>query len=94
MLIREVVDKDTLPTALVQKELAYSSQILGIHCPLEEISELREFYNMFQQHSRIYAFYLLVKTGRSLVSKANSLLVEDIKSLPYLNTEFKLYDIT
>lgn len=93
MLIREVVDKDTLPTALVQKELAYSSQILGIHCPLEEISELREFYNMFQQHSRIYAFYLLVKTGRSLVSKANSLLVEDIKSLPYLNTEFKLYDM-
>lgn len=93
MLIREVIDKDKLPIALIQKELAYSSQIIGIHCPPEEINELCQFYNMFHQYSRIYAFFLLAKTGRSLVSKANSLLVEDIKSLPYFNTEFNIYDI-
>ena len=93
MLIREIIDQDQLPILFVTEELVYSSQILGIHCPQDAEEELRAFYDIFNQHRKMYAFFLLAKTGRSLISKANSLLVEDIKSLPYLTTEFKLYDI-
>lgn len=81
ILIREM---DSLPIDLIDKGfIAYRNQIVGIHAPHSQVSELSELYNNLRRYHKIYRFSCALNSTRSLVSKATSILKQDIDELPY-----------
>ncbi|MEK6653009.1 MAG: N-6 DNA methylase [Nitrospirota bacterium] len=81
ILIKEL---DSLPIAFWNKEfLAYRHQIVGIHAPASQTSELYKLYDNFRRHHIIYRFLCALNSTLSLVGKATSILKHDIDALPY-----------
>jgi len=80
VLIKEI---DSLPIAFWEDGfLAYRNQILGIHAPPSEQSELREFYDTFKCSREILRFACILNGTRSLVGRSTSILKIDIDILP------------
>jgi len=81
VLIRE---NEKLPCAFWgQGSLAYKAQIVGIHAPPSERSDLLQFFDAFQlNRSALQAFCLLMGT-RALASKATAINKTDIDNLPW-----------
>ena len=90
LLIRETIDGDKLPMDFIDHGVAYSSQIIGIHSPQVDSIQLKNIFKNLSRYSRLYSFYLLATSGRTLIAKANSILMGDIKNLPYFDKEFSL----
>jgi len=66
-----------------KKFIAYQNQIIGIHAPQSQISELRELYDNIRLNHDTYRFFCTMHSVRSLVSMATSILKQDIDLLPY-----------
>lgn len=81
VLIKEV---DSLPVAFWDEGfLAYRNQIVGIHAPPSEVSELRKFYATFSRNQEILRFACTLNGTRSLAGKSTSILKHDIDMLSY-----------
>jgi hypothetical protein len=81
VLIKEI---DSLPVAYWDKGfLAYRHQIVGIHAPRTQVSELRKLYKNFLQNHRTYRFFCTLNSTQSLVGNATAILKQDIDILPY-----------
>ena len=87
ILIKEI---DSLPIAFWEKGyLAYRHQIVGIHAPSLESSEIYKVYNIFLSKHKMYKFAVTLNGTQSLVSKATAILKQDIDLLPYPKDENK-----
>ena len=92
VLIREVAGKNSIPIAFTPQNLSFMHQVIGIHAPENEIEELKSIEKRIK-NKRIYLFHAACVSGRYMVSKATSLLKEDIENLPYPEDE-KEFDFT
>ena len=66
-----------------QGPLAYKHEIVGIHAPRSEKSELWQLYDNFKSHIEFYKFSCALNGTRSLLSKATEIIKKDIDQLPY-----------
>ncbi len=81
VLIKET---DSLPIAFWNKGfIAYRHQIIGIHAPQSQVSDLRRFYESLISNHALYRFACTLNGTRALVGKATSILKQDIDILPY-----------
>ncbi len=81
VLIKEIA---SLPIAFWDESpLAYTHEIIGIHAPLDEISQLERLYNNLKENIEFYRFSCALNGTQSLVRKATAILKRDIDQLPY-----------
>jgi len=84
VLIREVVDGTAIPAIFSLDELVFSKQIIGIHAPKDNEEELKKLVALLND-SGLFGVLALVVSSRMLVSRATSILQDDIFALPYPN---------
>lgn len=85
VLIKEI---ETLPIAFWNDGfLAYGGQIVGVHAPKSQVSELREFYSQFAANRTMLQAFCALFGTRALSSKATSILKHDIDVLPWPKTK-------
>jgi hypothetical protein len=91
VLIREAVDGTAIPAYFSLDQLVFSKQIFGVHAPIQDTARLQELAIRLND-SGIYGVLAALTSSRMLVTRANSLLQNDILSLPYPddNEEIKL----
>ncbi|MCX6580150.1 MAG: N-6 DNA methylase [Candidatus Aminicenantes bacterium] len=82
VLIKEVAGADSIPVALVEEDLCFMHQVIGVHSPKEDIEELKQIENRIQGN-RAYLFHPAVFSGRYMIGRATSILKKDIDNLPY-----------
>lgn len=63
--------------------IAYGDQIVGIHAPVSQASELRGLHDTIRRHRSLYRFSCTLNSTHLLVGKATSILKQDIDALPY-----------
>ena len=63
--------------------LAYRNEIVGIHAPASDKSELRQLYKLFCDRHDVLRFIVMLHGSRSFVSKSTAILKEDIVQLPF-----------
>ncbi|WP_157280401.1 HsdM family class I SAM-dependent methyltransferase [Pedobacter borealis] len=81
LLIKEVVDTTfTIPVQYRNDDIVFKNSIFGIHSKSE--SELLEIESRFNGNT-LFPYYLAATSGRFMINKSSSLLLSDIKSLPF-----------
>jgi hypothetical protein len=81
ILIKEL---DSLPIAYWDKgSLAYRHEIVGIHAPDSEASELRKMYEFLKERHDFFRFIVALHGARSFVAKSTAILKRDIDLLPF-----------
>lgn len=91
VLIREVVDGLSVPAVFCKDDLVFSKQIIGINAPQRDENKLRDIADILND-SGVFGFLATVLSSRMLVSRATSILQDDIFSLPY-NEELREIDL-
>ena len=81
-LIRETATKGRLSAAFSDEELVFTKQVFGVHAPRCSEDELRQLVDRLVDGD-LYAMFLATTSSRYLVSKATSLLANDLRQLPY-----------
>lgn len=82
VMIREVPEGVSIPATFVDHELVFTNQIVGVHAPVEDVSQLKELASRLND-SGVYGVLAAVVSSRMLVGRASSLLKSDIMRLPY-----------
>ncbi|MCI5218942.1 MAG: hypothetical protein D3914_07085, partial [Candidatus Electrothrix sp. LOE2] len=88
-LIREVVDGLNIPATFSNKELVFTKQIIGVYAPESEREELQQLAARLND-SKIFGLLAIFVSGRSWVSRGNSLNFGDIKKIPYCDDLFDI----
>jgi len=83
LLIKEIAGDNVIPIEFRNDYLSFRNEIIGIHAPKKRISDLKNFFQQFQEHQQLFLFYLAGASGRYMVNKATALLKDDIMNLPY-----------
>ncbi len=88
VLIRE---NESLPVAYWDNgPLTYKHEIVGIHSPASERSELQRLFRDLTSNLGLNRFAVLLNSSRALVAKATAILKSDIEALPYPEDESDL----
>jgi hypothetical protein len=81
ILIRKI---ESLPIVFWNKGfIAYCNEIIGIHCPEADKSELNRLYKLFCDKHDILRFLITLHGSRSFVSKSTSVFKSDIDQIPF-----------
>lgn len=81
LLIREIITEKGIPIEFRDDYLTFTSQVLGIHSPFEDITELKNIESHIKKNRQII-FLISLLSSRVLISKSSSLLAGDILSMP------------
>jgi len=86
-----IKENESLPLAFRNKGfLAYRNEIVGIHAPSSDKSELRQLYTLFCDRHNVLRFIVMLHGSRSFVSKSTAILKEDIDQLPFPEQPYSL----
>lgn len=83
IIIKENIGKTNIPIVFLNENMCFSHEMIGIHAPNSEITELKKVYDIFQEFNTLYRFYILVTSSRLNVGRATSILKRDIDRLPF-----------
>ena len=83
VLIRKIVDDGlAIPAVYTDKGLVFTKQIIGVYAPENEQNHLKIFAKRLND-SKLFGILAIFVSGRTLVSRGNSLNSSDIMALPY-----------
>ena len=83
LLIRKIVDVGlAIPAVYTDKELVFTKQIIGVYAPDNERNQLKVLAKRLND-SKLLGILAFFVSGRTLVSRGNSLNSSDIMTLPY-----------
>lgn len=86
-----IKENESLPFAFRNKGfLAYRNEIVGIHAPSSDKSELRQLYKLFCDRHDVLRFIVMLHGSRSFVSKSTAILKEDIDRIPFPEQPYSL----
>ncbi|MGI8884605.1 MAG: HsdM family class I SAM-dependent methyltransferase, partial [Pyrinomonadaceae bacterium] len=85
MLIKENIGKSKkkIPIGYSDEYLTFRQTIVGIASPEEDLSQLLELYEYFEQHNTILRLFASATSNVYLVSRDSYLPKQDIMNLPY-----------
>lgn len=90
LLIREVLGNKKFIMEVVDFNLAFKHQIIGIHAP-NGLEELKSIESMLQNNYELYKVFLLAFSSRSGITMSSStLLQQDFMALPFPENEADL----
>lgn len=85
LLIKKSIGQTSIPVYLSKENISYKNEIIGIHCPEEDIEELRGIHDVIKNNP-LFRFYSFAISGRSGINRsARTALQSDILSVPYIN---------
>lgn len=83
LCIKKNIGKKSIPVFFSEKELGYKNEVIGIHCPIGEISTLKSILNVIAKNASFRAF-LLASSGRAGISRSPyTYTQQDIMNLPF-----------
>lgn len=83
LCVKKNIGEKSIPVFFSEKELGYKNEVIGIHCPIEEISTLKSIQNSIANNASFRAF-LLASSGRAGVSRSPyTYTQQDIMNLPF-----------
>jgi hypothetical protein len=91
VLIREKVDQSRIPVVLCDNYLTFEREIIAIHAPEEDRSELKYLAETLGSSS-LPVFLASIFSGRYLVSRATALLKHDLLSMPFISPNTPVLD--
>lgn len=75
---------ETLPIAFWDRgPLAYRHEIIGIHAPPPDESELRKLFTLLREHHDFLRFIVVLHGSRAFIAKSTAILKSDIDQLPF-----------
>jgi type I restriction-modification system DNA methylase subunit len=84
LLIREVLGNNSFIIAYSDEYLVFKHQIIGIHAPRNEISELKRLESYLRNNYNLLKMLLLSFSSRAGISKSfSTLLMKDFMLLPF-----------
>ncbi len=91
ILIKKTVGKKAIPVVFRDDYLTFRNEVIGIHCPDDEIDELLHFAAMFERNNHLFRFYITATSARFGVGRTPyTILLEDITNLPFVENEINL----
>ena len=87
LLIKEKLGKNGIIHALRDDYLTFRNDIIGIHGPKNELNSLRKFLSA---NGKLCLFYIATTSGQVAVSRATTILKNDIDNIPYSENIDKL----
>lgn len=91
LLIKKTIGKKAIPVEFRDDYLTFRNEVIGIHAPINEKSELFKLANTFQNDNQLFRFFIAATSARSGVSRSiYTCLAEDIYNLPFLEGDFNL----
>jgi hypothetical protein len=91
LLIKEIVEDNFIPTALLNSDTPFDSRIVGIHAPAKDRSELKKLNERLSLNMKTNVFYIISTGSQSLVSFATAIQKKDIMNLPYPENDSALH---
>ncbi|WP_299064647.1 N-6 DNA methylase [uncultured Polaribacter sp.] len=83
LLIKKNIGTYSIPTYLSDNPLGYKNEVFGIHCPDEDLNELKKVHSRIKNNS-LYRFHITTTSSRSGVSRSTkTILQKDILNLPF-----------
>lgn len=83
LLIKKNIGEHSIPCILLDYDIIFKNEIIGIHSPNEKIKELKNIFTRLHNNS-LYRFYVLTTSARSGVSRSTkTTLQKDILGIPY-----------
>lgn len=90
LLIRKILPPTSLIAEFIEKSLVFKSDILSIHAPESDSSDLKALSEFLKINGALLRFYILATSSRVRINKATSLYDEDILNIPYTENEQKI----
>ena len=83
LLIKKNIGKTSIPSVLLDYDLVFKNEVMGIHCPTKDFSKLKDVHLRIKNNS-LYRFYITTTSSRSGVSRSTkTILQKDILNLPF-----------
>lgn len=83
LLIRKVLPTKKLISSFFDMDIAFKSDILAIHAPVNQRDELLKLSGFLDKNGALLRFYILATSSRAKIIKATSLYDEDLLNIPY-----------
>ncbi|MBN2236018.1 MAG: N-6 DNA methylase, partial [Bacteroidales bacterium] len=91
LLIKKTIGKKAIPIEFRDDYLTFRNEIIGIHCPQNEMNELFDIAEMFKSNNDLFRFIITATSARFGVSRTPyTILLEDITELPFIEGDLKL----
>ncbi|MBK7809464.1 MAG: N-6 DNA methylase [Saprospiraceae bacterium] len=83
ILIKENIGFKRLTVTLLEEYMVFSSNIIGIHAPTNELNELKQLNHYFILNNDLLRFLIKTSSSQLSISKVTVPLKEDFMNLPY-----------
>lgn len=91
LLIKKTIGKKVIPVEFRDDYLTFRNEIIGIHCPQDEVNKLSGLVEMFKRNNELFRFFITVTSARFGVSRTPyTILLEDITELPFIEGDLNL----
>ena len=89
LLVKKTIGKKSIPFELRNDYLTFRNEIIGIHCPETDLSELERIERYLSDNNDLFRFIIAVTSSRSGISRSiYTNLAKDFHDLPYFEDEF------
>ncbi|WP_421812351.1 HsdM family class I SAM-dependent methyltransferase [Flagellimonas sp.] len=85
VLIKELVEKDKIPTLYSNRYLTFKHRVVGIHAPKEEEYELKRLHSALKSKANL--FLLASTSAEFMINRSSSFLRKDLNSFVLPNSE-------
>jgi hypothetical protein len=87
LLIKKNIGNNSIPCILLNYDMIFKNEVIGIHASTDETEQLTKVYNRIKDNS-LYRFYILTTSARSGVSRSTkTTLQKDILGIPFPEDE-------
>lgn len=87
LLIKKNIGNESIPCILLDFDIIFKNEVIGIYAPQDEILELKNVFLRIKNNF-LYRFYILVTSARSGVSRSTkTTLQKDILGIPFPTDE-------
>ncbi|OCB78516.1 HsdM family class I SAM-dependent methyltransferase [Flavobacterium crassostreae] len=87
LLIKKNIGKNSIPCILLDYDMIFKNEVIGIHASIDQTEQLTNVYNRIKENS-LYRFYILTTSARSGVSRSTkTTLQKDILGIPFPEDE-------
>ena len=83
LLIKKNIGVNKIPTYFTDEYLTFKDSIIGVSAPEDKRKLLLELSNAFEKNKAIYKLLIAATSNEYLISRATTMLNQDIMNLPY-----------
>ena len=91
ILIKENLGQEKIPIAFSDEYLCFKNEIVGIHAPQREYSNLKKLFKTLTDENQLFRFFSMSISARAGINKSHTpIYIKDILELPYPEDELDL----